>query len=118
MATVDPTTDIGRVRLLATDLDESAPLLSDPQIEALLTLEHGRIRRAAAQALDTIASSEALISKKIRTLDLNTDGPAVAKELRDRATSLRQQDDKESEDGPWALDIVDFDPWAAYRDKE
>lgn len=114
--TVDPTTAIGRVRLLATDLDEVTPLFSDAQIEALLDLEGGRVRRAAAQALDTIASSEALVSKRIRTLDLSTDGPAVAKELRERARGLRQQDDDATDDDePWGLDIVNYDPWAAYR---
>jgi hypothetical protein len=114
--TLDPTTNIGRVRLLATDLDEVTPLLEDAQIEALLDLEAGRVRRAAAQALDTIASSEALVSKKIRTLDLSTDGPAVAKELRERARSLREQDDQLDDQGePWGLEIVNFDPWAAYR---
>lgn len=115
--TVDPTTDVGRVRLLATDLDEVSPLLSDAQITALLNLSDNRVLRAAAQALDTIASSEALVSKKIRTLDLQTDGPAVAKELRERAKSLRQQDDEQDDDGgTWGLDIVEFDKWAAYRD--
>ena len=91
--TVDPTTSIGLVRLLATDLDEEAPLFTDAQITAFLTLEGNVPRLAAAQALDTIASSEALVSKKIRTQDLSTDGPAVAKELRDRATELRRQVD-------------------------
>jgi hypothetical protein len=114
--TVDPTTNIGRVRLLATDLDEVTPLLEDAQVQALLDMESGRVRRAAAQALDTIASSEALVSKKIRTLDLSTDGPAVAKELRERARALREQDDQLDDDGqPWGLEIVNYDPWAAYR---
>jgi hypothetical protein len=114
--TVDPATDIGRVRLLAVDLDEVSPLLSDAQVQALLDMEGGRVRRAAAQALDTIASSEALVSKKIRTLDLQTDGPAVAKELRERARELRRQDDEVGDDeAPWGLEIVNYDPWAAYR---
>lgn len=112
---VDPTTDIGMVRLLATDLDEVSPLFSDAQVQALITLEHGRIRRAAAQALDTIASSEALISKVIRTLDLQTDGAKVAAELRARARGLREQDDEDDDEGPWGIEIVNYDPWAAYR---
>lgn len=114
--TVDPTTDIGRVRLLATDLSEVTPLFEDAQISAFLAMEGGRVKRAAAQALDTIATSEALISKVIRTLDLQTDGAKVAAELRARAKSLRDQDDDTGDDGePWAIEIVNYDPWAAYR---
>lgn len=89
--TTDPTTDIGLVRLLCTDVDTAAPLFTDAQIQAFLTLE-GSARLAAAVALETIASSEALVSKKIRTADgLSTDGPAVAAELRARAKGLREQ---------------------------
>lgn len=115
--TTDPTTSIGMVRLLCTDLDEVAPLLTDAQISGLLVLESGNVRLAAAQALDTIASSEALVSKKIRTLDLQTDGPAVAAELRARATGLRKQADSvdPTTGDTFAFDIVDYDPnaWLA-----
>ena len=112
--TVDPTTDIGMVRLLATDLDQVSPLFTDPQITAFLTLEANNVRLAAAQALDTIASSEALVSKKIRTQDLQTDGPAVAEELRKRAEALRKQADTidPATGEPFAFDIVDYDPLA------
>jgi hypothetical protein len=114
--TVDPTTTIGRVRLLATDLDEVSPLFEDAQITALLDMEAESVKRAAALALETIASSEALVSKKIRTLDLQTDGPAVAAELRARAKSLREQAaEVEDLDDSYGLEIVDFDPYAAYR---
>lgn len=114
--TVNPTTDIGRVRLLATDLDEVDPLFSDDQITAFLAMEAG-VKRAAALALETIAVSEALIGKKIRTGDgLSTDGPAVAKELRERARALRGQADVEDGDpDDYGLEIVDYDPYAAYR---
>lgn len=110
--TTDPTTAIGMVRLLCTDLDEVAPLFTDAQITAFLTLESSNVRLAAAQALDTIASSEALVGKKIRTQDLQTDGPAVAAELRERAAALRKQaDDIDPATGePFAFDIVDYDP--------
>ena len=112
--TVDPTTSIGMVRLLSTDLDEVSPLFTDAQIAAFLTLEANNVRLAAAQALDTIASSEALVSKKIRTQDLQTDGPAVAEELRARATALRKQADTidPATGEPFAFDIVDYDPLA------
>lgn len=47
-------------------------------------------RLAAAMALDAIASSQALILKRIEMLDLKTDGPAVAKALREHAAALRE----------------------------
>ena len=66
-------------------------LLSDADLATLLTLEANDDRLAAAQALDIIASSEALVAKKIKLLDLETDGPAVAKALREHAQRLRDQ---------------------------
>lgn len=108
---VDPTTDIGMVRVLATDVDVAAPLFTDAQIEAFLTLE-GSVKAAAALALETIAVSEVLISKKIKTLDLSTDGPAVAKELRERAAALRKQvTDAATAADAFAFDVVDYDPY-------
>lgn len=117
--TVDPTTSVGMVRLLATDVDPAAPLLTDDDILALLALERG-VKRAAAAALEMIARSEALISKKISTQDLSTDGPAVAAELRASAKALREQAQKDEDDvvdgaGVWAISVADFDPNATYR---
>lgn len=66
-------------------------LLSDASLADLIALEGGNDKLAAAAALDIIASSEALISKKIELLDLKTDGPAVANALRAHAKSLRDQ---------------------------
>jgi len=112
---IDYTTARGQVRLLIADVDEADFLLDDTQIDAYLGIEGGRVKRAAARALDAIATSEVLISKKIRTLDLQTDGPAVAAELRAQAKQLRDEDDQDGDEGPWAIDVVNFDPWAAYR---
>lgn len=66
-------------------------LLSDEQIEMFLELNEDNVRLAAADALDTIASSEALIQKRLKLLDLETDGPAVAKAMREHAKTLRAQ---------------------------
>lgn len=106
--TIDPTTSIGLVRLLVTDVDETDPLFTDAQITAFLNLEQLNTRLAAAQALDAIARSEVLVSKKIRTQDLQTDGPAVAAELRASATELRRQADEGYGDSDAGLDIVDL----------
>jgi hypothetical protein len=82
-------TDAQQVRLLIADTDDN-PVFTDEQIEQFLLLETS-IKLAAATALDTRAANEALVSKRIRTLDLQTDGPAVAKALHDLAESLRAQ---------------------------
>lgn len=108
--TVDPTTNIGLVRLLTTDLDEDDPLFTDAQITAFLTLEGADARLAAAQALDTVATSEVLVSKKIKTQDLQTDGPAVSADLRARASELRRQVDTGQGDPDAGFAIIDFDP--------
>jgi hypothetical protein len=112
---IDYDTPLGQVRALIADVDESNLLLSDTQISAYLSIEHGRVKRAAAKSLEAIATSEVLISKKTRTLDLQTDGPAVAAELRALAKQLRDEDDQDGDEGPWAIDVIPFDPYAAYR---
>lgn len=112
---IDYTTPVGQVRLLIADVEESNFLLADDQITGYLAIESGRVKRAAARALDAIATSEVLVSKKIRTLDLQTDGPAVAAELRALAKQLRDEDDQDGDEGPWAIDVIPFDPYAAYR---
>ncbi|MEV2239522.1 hypothetical protein [Micromonospora sp. NPDC049891] len=113
--TVDPTTDVGMVRLLITDLSETDPLLTDAQLLALLAVEGG-VKLAAASALEVIARSEVLISKRITVNDLSTDGPAVAAELRASAKALRDQArDEAAAAEDWAVSVIDFDPNAAYR---
>lgn len=91
--TLDTSTAIGKVRLLTTDVDEAFPLHTDGDLEAFLAMEGDNVKRAAAASLEAISTSEALVSKKISTQDLSTDGPAVAKDLRERAKLLRQQAD-------------------------
>lgn len=107
----DDLVDIARTRLLISDTDTDSPVFSDEEIEAFLALEGQNVRRAAAQALDTIASNEAMVSKVIKTQDLSTNGPAVAAELRARAKALRDQAESGADDptGDTAFGIVDFD---------
>lgn len=95
MRIINYQTDEGRVRLLLGDTDTDNLVLNDDQIGGFLDIAEGNIKRAAAAALDTIASSEALLSKKIRTQDRQTDGPAVADALRAHAKALRAEADSE-----------------------
>lgn len=106
--------DITTVRALIAD-EETPPLLSDPRIEAFLSIAGGSLLLGAALALEAIAVSEVLVSKKIRTQDLTTDGPAVSAELRALAKSYRDQakaaaDAEDTWDG---FDLVDTLPPAA-----
>jgi hypothetical protein len=70
-------------------------ILLDDDLQTFLDLEGGNIKRAAAQALDTIASSEAMVQKRITLLDLQTDGPATANALRQHAKDLRREAEDE-----------------------
>lgn len=118
---LDPAEPVGMMRLLVTDVDEAFPILTDPQYLALLGLEGGNVKKGAAAALEAIATSETLRTKKITTQDLSIDGPAVAEDLRKRAKLLRDQvrsditdtrDDDAYADG-FGFDFVDFDPHAS-----
>ncbi|RCG31982.1 hypothetical protein DQ384_05420 [Sphaerisporangium album] len=112
---IDFETDVGAVRLLIPDVDTENMFFIDPAIEAFLRMSGGNVRLATAQALDVIASSEAMISKKLTIDGRSTDGPAVAAELRARATELRRQVDAGEGDDTIGFDVLDFDPWRGYR---
>lgn len=88
--TYDLSTDVGKVRLLINDTDSSNVIFQDEEISAFLSLNDG-LKRSAAAALDTIASNQAMVLKVIRLLDLSTDGPSVARALRDHAGQLREE---------------------------
>lgn len=94
------------VRLLASDLDPENQLFTDNQMLAFLRLAEGSAYRAAAEALRVMARSEVMISKKITTQDLSTDGPAVAAELRKQAAELDAKAD--------ALDAAGEGSFAAF----
>lgn len=100
----------GMVRLLIADTDEANEILLDDMIDGFLLIESGSVKRAAATALEAIASSESLVSKVIKTQDLSTNGPAVAADLRKHAASLRAQAEIDEDDCA-GLDIIDFDPY-------
>jgi len=107
--TIDYSQPAGQVRLLATDTDETSPLFSDPQIDGFLAVSNDSVLLAAAQALDTIATTRALLAKKVQIGGLKVDETAAAKDLHARAESLREQALLGSPTiSP--IDIIDFDP--------
>lgn len=96
---IDFTTAVGKVRLITADFDD-VPLLSDAFIEGYLGLHKWAadaptvftdqlLWLASADILEAMATTESLLSKKITTQDLSTDGPAVAADLRKQAATLR-----------------------------
>ena len=116
----------GQVRLLVSDVNADNLILTDEMVAGYLArygvapdgpvTPRAPINRAAADALDAIASSEALVSKVMQTVDgLQTDGAKVANSLRTRADSLRRQADRDegqTEDGTQDayFGVVGFNP--------
>lgn len=96
----DPTDDAGKVRLLISDVGGTGGtdfIFSDAEIDAFLEIEGG-VLRAAALALRTIAGNETQVSKRIKFLELSTDGPAVAESLRKLAADLDAKADAADDD--------------------
>ena len=94
-------TDLSKVRLLATDVDAANPIFTDEEIGAFMAMEGSNLKRSAALALETIARNQVLVLKVIRLLEIQTDGASVARELRMQAEKLREQADRDeaSSDG-------------------
>lgn len=94
---VDFSTPLGKVRALIPDTEEvdwddsgtTSFLLPDGHLSALLSLNNDQVRLAAADACEAIGMSEALISKVIKTEDLETDGAKNAQVFLTRARQLR-----------------------------
>lgn len=87
----DFTTPEGQVRLIIGDTDPDDPWFSDDEIKGFLALAQDNPTLAAAKALRNMAVSEVLIAKKIRTQDLQTDGPAVGAALLAHAKALEDE---------------------------
>ena len=101
-----PGTPTGTVRLLCTDRDPDYEIFTDEEIEALLDLNNGNVRYAAADALDQIAASQALILKYIEVNGLKTNGQAVANALHQQAESLRSRAAAEAAEDDEYIDII------------
>lgn len=103
---------MGLVRLLINQVTGAAGGdFTDDEVSGFLTLESQSVKRAAAQAIDVVASNEALVSKVIVDRHLQTNGAATAKALRDHANTLRQQAlfDEDNGDG-FYFGVVELEP--------
>ncbi len=93
--TYDTGTDVGKIRLLIFDTDSNSYVFEDGELSVFLSIEGDSLKRAAALALETMASNEAFVLKVITLMDLRTDGAATANALMKRAALLRSQADDE-----------------------
>ena len=92
----DPSTDLGKVRLyIPGETDPTTALLTDDEINAFLDVQNQNVRLAAADALDMIATSTAKVQQKIKLLNLELDGPAVARVYQENAKRLRDRVDND-----------------------
>lgn len=98
-----------RLRTADTHEDPQKRLLTDEQLTALLAAHDGNTYRAAAEALRIIATSEVLVSKAIRTQDLQTSGDRVAQQLRLLAQDYDNKADEAELNEAGGLTIVPFD---------
>src|SRR5690625_7612768 len=87
----------GQVRLLIPDTAEPY-LFTDVEINAYLSISKDNIKRAAANALDAVASSTVVLLKLVNTDDLTVDGADVGIELSYRVRALREGADADDLD--------------------
>ena len=107
--TYDLATNVGKVRALTRDTyGPTTVFFQDAEIEFYLELNVDNVRRAAAEMLDVWASDEAMVTKAITTLDLTTNGPAVAASLRTHAKTLRELADKAELTSDAGFDIAEM----------
>lgn len=106
-AITDFSTSAAKVRLLISDIDTARPIFGDEAIAAFLSMSGDSVKRAAATALLVMAANEVLVQKRIRLLDLTTDGPAEAEALRKLAEQYRKEADMEAAGGIGWLALPD-----------
>lgn len=91
--TYDITTDRGKVRALATDVDSVTYTFNDAEIDAFIALQPASLFAAAALAVETWARAQARLSQSIKEGDTAqtrrsvTDLLALAESLRSAALS-------------------------------
>lgn len=106
--TYDTGTDVGKIRLLVFDTNASSYVFEDGELSVFFDIEGSSLKRAAALALETMASNEAFVLKVIRLMDLRTDGAATANALLKRAALLRGQADDEEFADDAAFEIAEW----------
>lgn len=125
MSDIDFSSPVGQVRVLIPDLrkledlrdlrNEPRYLFADEEIEALLAVNCGNVKLAAADACDAIGMDKALQLLVLKTDDKQTDGAKLLSAIVGRAKQLRAQA-REDEENNLCFDVVQptFEPvdWA------
>lgn len=104
----DLTTSTGKIRAVIPDSNATSYVFEDAEIDAFYAIEGNSLKRAAALALETIASNEAMVLKVIRLLDISTDGAKVADSLLKRAALLRTQANDEEVAADAGFDVAEM----------
>lgn len=116
-------TDIDVVRSLIPDTDQvfgpndDEYLFDDTQIGNFLIAGGGNILRAAALACMAVGSSEAIISKIIRTQDLQTNGAQLQDSFTNKAKVLfARADTEDASSGSDYFEIINYrEGWGPVR---
>lgn len=125
MSDIDFSSPVGQVRVLIPDLrkledlrdlrNEPRYLFTDEEIEALLAINSGNVKLAAADACDAIGTDKALQLLVLKTDDKQTDGAKLLSAFVGRAKQLRAQA-REDEENNLCFNVVypSFEPvdWA------
>ena len=121
MSDIDFSSPVGQVRVLIPDLrkledlrdlrNEPRYLFSDEEIKALLAVNSGNVKLAAADACDAIGMDKALQLLVLKTDDKQTDGAKLLAAIVGRAKQLRAQA-REDEENNLCFDVVQptFEP--------
>lgn len=107
---LDYTLDKNKVRLLISDIGGSSGtdfIFTDDEIDTFLGMEANQIYKAAGVALRTIAGNEAMVSKRIKFLELETDGPGVADQLLKLAQSFDKKGDESTDEDGGGFEIAE-----------
>lgn len=103
----DPGSDIGKVRMLIPDRTAAAHVFEDEELSAYLGLADGPMR-AAALALETVASDMAITLRITTVLGLSVNGAAASDAVLRRANALRAQADAADANAGGAFDWAEF----------
>lgn len=109
-----------QVRLLISDVGGSSGsdfLFTNAEIEFFLSEREQNVPLAAAMALRTIASNEAMVSKRIKFLELETDGPDVGEFLLKAAKALEEQADEDFDFEVFSMNVDLFSRRDILREK-